>query len=104
MASIFYEVSTRTCCSFAAAMQRLGGTVIYMDATSSSVKKGETLEDSVATMANYADVVVLRHPEPGAVEVTCNIEQKKLFFFNFSNLEIIIVFFNRELLKVVANH
>lgn len=44
MASIFYEVSTRTSCSFSAAMQRLGGRVIYMDETTSSVKKGETLE------------------------------------------------------------
>ncbi|KAK9731177.1 Amidohydrolase family [Popillia japonica] len=67
MASIFYEVSTRTSCSFAAAMQRLGGKVIYMDESSSSVKKGETLEDSVAVMAAYADVVVLRHPAPGSV-------------------------------------
>lgn len=70
MASIFYEVSTRTSCSFAAAMQRLGGKVIYMDETSSSVKKGETLEDSVAVMAGYADVVVLRHPAPGSVLVS----------------------------------
>lgn len=67
MASIFYEVSTRTSCSFSAAMQRLGGRVIYMDETSSSVKKGETLEDSIAVMAGYADVVVLRHPIPGSV-------------------------------------
>lgn len=67
MASIFYEVSTRTSCSFAAAMQRLGGSVIHTDATSSSAKKGETLEDSVAVMASYSDVVVLRHPEPGTV-------------------------------------
>nr|XP_033330186.1 CAD protein [Megalopta genalis] len=67
MASIFYEVSTRTSCSFAAAMLRLGGRVIYMDGSTSSVKKGETLEDSVTVMAGYADVVVLRHPEPGAV-------------------------------------
>ena len=44
MASMFYEVSTRTSCSFAAAMERLGGRVIYMDATSSSVKKGESVE------------------------------------------------------------
>ncbi|XP_012543292.1 CAD protein [Monomorium pharaonis] len=66
MASIFYEVSTRTSCSFAAAMERLGGRVIYMDGTTSSVKKGETLEDSVTVMAGYADVVVLRHSEPGA--------------------------------------
>jgi carbamoyl-phosphate synthase / aspartate carbamoyltransferase / dihydroorotase len=70
MASIFYEVSTRTSCSFAAAMQRLGGRVIYMNETTSSVKKGETLEDSVAVMAGYSDVIVLRHPEPGAVTVS----------------------------------
>ncbi|XP_015120937.1 CAD protein [Diachasma alloeum] len=67
MASIFYEVSTRTSCSFDTAMQRLGGKVIHMDETTSSVKKGETLEDSIAIMAGYADAVVLRHPEPGAV-------------------------------------
>lgn len=70
MASIFYEASTRTSCSFAAAMQRLGGRVIYMDEVSSSVKKGETLEDSIAVMAGYADVVVLRHPLPGSVLVS----------------------------------
>ncbi|XP_024870191.1 CAD protein [Temnothorax curvispinosus] len=66
MASIFYEVSTRTSCSFAAAMERLGGRVIYMDGSTSSVKKGETLEDSVTVMAGYADVIVLRHSAPGA--------------------------------------
>lgn len=47
MASIFYEVSTRTSCSFSAAMLRLGGRVIHVDETSSSVKKGETLEGNV---------------------------------------------------------
>lgn len=72
MASVFYEVSTRTSGSFAAAMQRLGGRVIEMNETSSSVKKGETLEDSIAVLAGYADVVVLRHPEPGAVAVSLN--------------------------------
>nr|CAD7200386.1 unnamed protein product [Timema douglasi] len=78
MSSIFYEVSTRTSCSFSAAMQRLGGKVIHMDATSSSVKKGETLEDTVAVMASYADVVVLRHPEPGAVARAANHCRKPL--------------------------
>ncbi|XP_053949605.1 CAD protein [Anastrepha ludens] len=78
MASIFYEVSTRTSCSFAAAMQRLGGRVIYMDQTSSSVKKGETLEDSIAVMASYSDVVVLRHPEPGAVTRAANHSRKPI--------------------------
>ncbi|KAG8235693.1 hypothetical protein J437_LFUL014037 [Ladona fulva] len=67
MASIFYEASTRTSCSFAAAMLRLGGQVIHVDSISSSVTKGESLEDTVAVMAGYTDVVVLRHPEPGAV-------------------------------------
>ncbi|XP_027201907.2 carbamoyl-phosphate synthetase 2, aspartate transcarbamylase, and dihydroorotase rudimentary [Dermatophagoides pteronyssinus] len=68
MALIFYEVSTRTSCSFAAAMQRLGGGIIYMNVETSSVQKGETLEDSVAMMSNYSDVVVLRHPQKLAVQ------------------------------------
>lgn len=71
MASIFYEVSTRSSCSFAAAMLRLGGQVIHMNESTSSVKKGETLEDSIAVMAGYADVIVLRHPDRGAVLVSC---------------------------------
>lgn len=78
MASVFYEVSTRTSCSFAAAMLRLGGTVIHMDETSSSVKKGETLEDSIAIMAGYSDVVVLRHPQPGAVTRASKSSRKPL--------------------------
>ena len=44
MASMFFEVSTRTSCSFTAAMQRLGGTVIFLNESTSSAKKGETLE------------------------------------------------------------
>ena len=43
MASMFYEVSTRTSSSFAAAMQRLGGSVIFMKESDSSAKKGESL-------------------------------------------------------------
>ena len=43
MASLFYEVSTRTSSSFAAAMQRLGGSVIFMKEQDSSAKKGESL-------------------------------------------------------------
>lgn len=93
MASVFYEVSTRTSCSFAAAMQRLGGGVIYMDETSSSVKKGETLEDSVAIMAGYADVVVLRHPTPGSVLVS----------FIMVPLIYFISFFNRKPLIIAGN-
>ena len=46
MASMFYEVSTRTSSSFGAAMQRLGGSVIFMKETDSSAKKGESLAGS----------------------------------------------------------
>lgn len=69
MASMFYEVSTRTSSSFAAAMARLGGAVLSFSEATSSVQKGESLADSVQTMSCYADVVVLRHPQPGAVEL-----------------------------------
>lgn len=67
MASVFYEVSTRTSCSFSVAMERLGGRVVHVDESSSSAQKGETLEDTIETMAGYVDCLVLRHPTPGAV-------------------------------------
>jgi len=51
MASVFYEVSTRTASSFSAAMQRLGGRVIQIDESGSSSKKGESLEDSIRVMS-----------------------------------------------------
>jgi carbamoyl-phosphate synthase/aspartate carbamoyltransferase/dihydroorotase len=58
MASMFYEVSTRTSCSFDAAMQRLGGRVIHMDEVKSSVKKGETLEgNNQQTSIDVIDVL-----------------------------------------------
>lgn len=53
MALIFYEVSTRTSCSFSVAMQRLGGRVVHVDETSSSVKKGETLQGNDNINLNY---------------------------------------------------
>uniref|UniRef100_A0A8D2JBK0 Multifunctional protein CAD n=1 Tax=Varanus komodoensis TaxID=61221 RepID=A0A8D2JBK0_VARKO len=69
MASMFYEASTRTSSSFAAAMCRLGGSVLPFTEATSSCQKGESLADSVQTMSCYADVLVLRHPQPGAVEL-----------------------------------
>ena len=69
MATFFYEPSTRTRMSFEMAMQRLGGIVVSMaDAKStSSVWKGETLHDTIRTIDNYCDVIVLRHPQAGAL-------------------------------------
>ena len=68
MASLFYEPSTRTRFSFESAMLRLGGSVITTEnaAEFSSAAKGETLEDSIRVIDDYADVIVIRHPEKGA--------------------------------------
>lgn len=68
MASLFYEPSTRTRFSFESAMLRLGGNVITSENAKefSSAAKGETLEDSIRVINNYADIIVLRHYEQGA--------------------------------------
>lgn len=70
MASLFYEPSTRTRFSFESAMLRLGGNVITTENAQkfSSAAKGETLEDTIRVVSNYADVIVLRHHEIGASE------------------------------------
>jgi aspartate carbamoyltransferase catalytic subunit len=67
MASLFYEHSTRTRFSFESAMHRLGGRVITTERANefSSVAAGETLEDTIRVVNNYADVIVLRHNEIG---------------------------------------
>ena len=70
MAAVFYESSTRTNCSFQAAMLRMGGTVIPVDASagggSAASKKGETLSDTIKCLECYCDVLVLRHPVKGS--------------------------------------
>src|SRR5712691_9067022 len=70
LASLFYEPSTRTRLSFESAMLRLGGTFITSaDPATSSAAKGESLADSVRVIANYADVMVIRHPRDGAARL-----------------------------------
>lgn len=67
MATLFYEPSTRTRLSFEAAMYELGGVVLgFSEAASSSVSKGESVADTVRTVACYADIIVMRHPKEGA--------------------------------------
>ncbi len=67
LASLFYEPSTRTRFSFEAAMLRLGGQVIgFSEPNSSSVSKGESVADTIRTVACYADIAVMRHPKEGA--------------------------------------
>lgn len=71
MATLFYEPSTRTRLSFESAMIRLGGKVISTENAGefSSAAKGETLEDTIRVINSYADLIVLRHPKPGASEI-----------------------------------
>lgn len=69
LANVFYEPSTRTSSSFAAAMQRLGGSVLQINESTSSAVKGETLSDSIKAMQCYADAVVLRHPQQGSAAI-----------------------------------
>lgn len=70
LATLFYEPSTRTRFSFEAAMLRLGGQIIgFSEPTSSSVTKGESIADTVRTVACYADIAVMRHPKEGAPRI-----------------------------------
>lgn len=62
----FFEASTRTNCSFQAAILRLGGKVVPVNEKSSSSKKGESLEDTIRTLSCYSDIIVIRHPEKGS--------------------------------------
>jgi aspartate carbamoyltransferase catalytic subunit len=67
VATLFFEPSTRTRLSFESAVNRLGGKVIgFTDSASSSVQKGESLKDTIKTVCNYSDLIVMRHPREGS--------------------------------------
>src|SRR5690554_4073342 len=67
IANLFFENSTRTRLSFELAEKRLSADVVNFSAASSSVKKGETLIDTVSNILSMkVDMVVMRHPNPGA--------------------------------------
>ena len=69
VANLFFENSTRTRLSFELAEKRLSADVVNFSASSSSVKKGETLVDTVNNILSMkVDMVVMRHPNPGAGE------------------------------------
>jgi aspartate carbamoyltransferase catalytic subunit len=70
LATLFYEPSTRTRFSFEAAMLRLGGKVVgFSEPNSSSVSKGESIADTIRTVACYSDIAVMRHPKEGAPKI-----------------------------------
>ena len=68
--NLFFENSTRTQASFELAGKRLGGDVMNMSVSTSSIKKGETMIDTAMTLnAMHPDVLVVRHPDAGAVKL-----------------------------------
>ena len=74
VATLFFEPSTRTRLSFETAALRLGARVIgFSDAKASSMAKGETLKDTILIVANYADVIVMRHFIEGAAQYACEV-------------------------------
>lgn len=67
IASLFFEPSTRTRLSFESAINRLGARVIgFSDTANTSVSKGETFHDTITTISNYCDMIVMRHSLEGA--------------------------------------
>jgi aspartate carbamoyltransferase catalytic subunit len=73
IANLFFENSTRTRLSFELAEKRLSADVVNFSSASSSVKKGETLVDTVNNiLAMKVDLVVMRHPHPGAPQFLAN--------------------------------
>src|SRR3989338_4405581 len=80
VACIFFEPSTRTRLSFESAALRLGAQVISVENAmqDSSAYKGESIEDMTKMVGSYADVVVIRHPEEGAVGRAAKVDKKPI--------------------------
>ena len=77
VASLFFEPSTRTRLSFESAALRLGaGLLTVANASSTSMKKGETLNDTIRVIEKYADILVMRHPKEGAAAEAIQYTQK----------------------------
>lgn len=73
---LFFEPSTRTKLSFKSAIQRLGGSTIgFSRPEVSSVAKGETLADTIRTVENYCDAIVLRHPQMGSAKLAAEVSK-----------------------------
>ncbi len=74
IAALFFEPSTRTRLSFESAVKRLGGRIIgFAEAGSSSISKGESLKDTIRTVSNYSDLIVMRHSIEGSARYASEI-------------------------------
>ncbi|GHS87499.1 aspartate carbamoyltransferase [Bacteroidia bacterium] len=79
VATLFFEPSTRTRLSFESAANQLGARVIgFSDSNSSSTSKGETLKDTILTVCNYADIIVMRHPVEGSARWASEVSSKPI--------------------------
>jgi len=77
VAQCFFEPSTRTRLSFESATMRLGGhTLGFSSEDSLSIKKGETLHDTIKVISDYADLIVIRHNKEGAARLAAEISDK----------------------------
>lgn len=75
-AVLFFEPSTRTEQSFRSAAQRIGmGIIGFNDPESTSIHKGESFGDTIRIMDSYADVLIIRHPEPFSAKEAANMAQ-----------------------------
>ena len=79
IASLFFEPSTRTRLSFESAISMLGGRIIgFSDTAGTSVTKGESLRDTIRTVDNYADLIVMRNPLDGSARFASEIAKSPI--------------------------
>ena len=79
IASLFFEPSTRTRLSFETAILKLEGKIIgFSDSTNTSLSKGESLEDTITVISQFADLIIMRHPQPHSVENASNFINKPI--------------------------
>ncbi len=77
VAMAFFEPSTRTRLSFEAAVHRLGGNCLTIaDAGATSLRKGESLYDTIRMLSSYSDAIVLRHPNEGAARLAARASER----------------------------
>ena len=76
VATLFFEPSTRTRLSFESAANKMGARIIgFSEASNTSVSKGESLADTIKTVANYSDLIVMRHPVEGSARFASEVSQ-----------------------------